>query len=397
MDETDRKEKRDKDKKSKKEKKDKKDKREKKEKKRTRESSSESASSDASEDLRRRARFAPAVIPPPPPVVLPSSAEQAFPQHPVPHVSGPVYAVPPPAGFSQHVMPVAAVPVPMAAPVVPPRPAFVPPPVPQAPPPPQAPTQPPPVVHKVYVGNINFAYDEHAIRETFESRFGSVRNVELKFDFQTNHHRGFAFVEFEDAAGVQRALDAPPGSVQFGGKAVRINRPTEAQRNGQGVGSTQPQVNVLPQVYLGKLDSTIDARSSQSMMEKLAAKAGIAMPTTMAPPAAAPAPARPPPSSTRFVAITNMIAPDGEVDDDLENDVRSECERKCGPVVAVHIYQEESASGHREASVLVEFGNDNDAKKCVALMNARSFAGRRLGCGFVETSTYFDIVRALHR
>jgi HIV Tat-specific factor 1 len=54
-------------------------------------------------------------------------------------------------------------------------------------------------------------------------------------------------------------------------------------------------------------------------------------------------------------------------------DVREECMEKCGPVKKVDVYD-----NNPEGVALVHFGDFESADKCVALMNGRFFAGRKL-------------------
>ena len=50
------------------------------------------------------------------------------------------------------------------------------------------------------------------------------------------------------------------------------------------------------------------------------------------------------PKATRVALLTNMVGP-GEVDDDLEDEVADECEKKYGEVVRVVIYEVEEGGG----------------------------------------------------
>ena len=54
------------------------------------------------------------------------------------------------------------------------------------------------------------------------------------------------------------------------------------------------------------------------------------------------------PKATRVALLTNMVGP-GEVDDDLEDEVADECEKKYGEVVRVVIYEVEEL-GTKSAS-----------------------------------------------
>ena len=60
---------------------------------------------------------------------------------------------------------------------------------------------------KLYVGNLSFSTTEQELKETFE-KHGALASVKLVTDRETGRSRGFAFVEFEDAANAQGAQEA---------------------------------------------------------------------------------------------------------------------------------------------------------------------------------------------
>lgn len=87
----------------------------------------------------------------------------------------------------------------------------------------------------IFVGNLDFATTEAAIRSLFEA-YGAVDRVSLVTDRDTGRSRGFAFVEMTDEAEAERAISALNG-YNLGGRALNVNeaRP-RTNRGGGGFG-----------------------------------------------------------------------------------------------------------------------------------------------------------------
>ena len=58
---------------------------------------------------------------------------------------------------------------------------------------------------KVFVGGLAQECSQDDLRQYF-SQFGETERVQLKMDFQTGRSRGFAFVVFRDASGMEATL-----------------------------------------------------------------------------------------------------------------------------------------------------------------------------------------------
>jgi cold-inducible RNA-binding protein len=84
---------------------------------------------------------------------------------------------------------------------------------------------------KLYVGNLPFSTDEDELRELFEPH-GALASVSVIMDRETGRPRGFAFVEFEDSAGAEKARQALDGR-ELGGRTMRVS---EANERGPGGG-----------------------------------------------------------------------------------------------------------------------------------------------------------------
>ena len=84
----------------------------------------------------------------------------------------------------------------------------------------------------IYVGNIAFTSTEDELRELF-ARHGAVRSVKLINDRVTGKPRGFGFVEMEDEAGANAAIEALNGA-EVGGRQLRVSAAREKERGDRG-------------------------------------------------------------------------------------------------------------------------------------------------------------------
>ncbi|MBJ22529.1 MAG: RNA-binding protein [bacterium] len=83
---------------------------------------------------------------------------------------------------------------------------------------------------RVYIGNLPFSLTEEELRETFE-RHGAVTAVDIITDRESGRPRGFAFVEMEDPAAADAAIEFLDGS-ELGGRNLRVNEAQERRGGG---------------------------------------------------------------------------------------------------------------------------------------------------------------------
>lgn len=86
-------------------------------------------------------------------------------------------------------------------------------------------------------------------------------------------------------------------------------------------------------------------------------------------------------SPSKVVLLRNMVGP-GEVDDDLEPEVKDECNTKYGDVTKVVIHEVLDAQPEEAVRIFVEFKRIESAIKAVVDLNGRFFGGRQVKAGF---------------
>ncbi|XP_043915845.1 peptidyl-prolyl cis-trans isomerase E [Protopterus annectens] len=73
----------------------------------------------------------------------------------------------------------------------------------------------------VYVGGLAEEVDEKVLHAAFIP-FGDIMDIQIPLDYETEKHRGFAFVEFENAEDAAAAIDNMNESELFG-RTIRVN------------------------------------------------------------------------------------------------------------------------------------------------------------------------------
>lgn len=86
----------------------------------------------------------------------------------------------------------------------------------------------------IFVGNLSYGTTEQELRTLFEN-YGAVERVSIITDRDTGRSRGFAFVEMNDNAEADRAIEALNG-YQVSGRALNVNeaRPRSERPPGGG-------------------------------------------------------------------------------------------------------------------------------------------------------------------
>uniref|UniRef100_A0A914V1F2 RRM domain-containing protein n=1 Tax=Plectus sambesii TaxID=2011161 RepID=A0A914V1F2_9BILA len=75
--------------------------------------------------------------------------------------------------------------------------------------------------YSLFVGNLPYQTTEDELGNFF-SRAGNVVNIRIVSDRDTGRPKGFAFCEFDDEQGAQRAIDTLDGT-EFNGRSIRVN------------------------------------------------------------------------------------------------------------------------------------------------------------------------------
>ncbi|EDV45013.1 uncharacterized protein Dere_GG11065 [Drosophila erecta] len=86
-------------------------------------------------------------------------------------------------------------------------------------------------------------------------------------------------------------------------------------------------------------------------------------------------------SPSKVVLLRNMVGP-GDVDEELEPEVKDECNTKYGEVNSVIIHESFGTVPEDAVKIFVEFRRIESAIKAVVDLNGRFFGGRQVRAGF---------------
>ncbi|XP_055546729.1 splicing factor 45 [Wyeomyia smithii] len=92
-------------------------------------------------------------------------------------------------------------------------------------------------------------------------------------------------------------------------------------------------------------------------------------------------------SPSKVVLLRNMVGP-GDVDDELEPEVKDECNTKYGDVVTVVIHEVPNVVPEEAVRIFVEFKRMESAIKAVVDLNGRFFGGRQVRAGFYNQEKF---------
>ncbi|XP_049878039.1 splicing factor 45 [Pectinophora gossypiella] len=95
-------------------------------------------------------------------------------------------------------------------------------------------------------------------------------------------------------------------------------------------------------------------------------------------------------SPSKVVLLRNMVGP-GDVDEELEPEVKDECNTKYGEVVRVMIYEIPNVQSEEAVRIFVEFKRIESAIKAVVDLNGRFFGGRQVKAGFYDVEKFASL------
>ncbi len=86
----------------------------------------------------------------------------------------------------------------------------------------------------IYIGNLSFQAEQEDLVHLF-SQYGEIKQCSLPLDRETGRKRGFAFVEMNNDADEQKAIDDLQ-DVEWMGRMIRVNKATPRERPSGGRG-----------------------------------------------------------------------------------------------------------------------------------------------------------------
>lgn len=93
-------------------------------------------------------------------------------------------------------------------------------------------------MNQIYIGNLAYSTKENELRTLFAD-CGTVTDARIIRDKRTRRSRGYAFVEFKDAADAERAISACDGQ-EFKGRQLRVSLAKPDARNDEPTSERSP-------------------------------------------------------------------------------------------------------------------------------------------------------------
>jgi RNA recognition motif-containing protein len=85
----------------------------------------------------------------------------------------------------------------------------------------------------IYISNLSYGVNDGDLKELFEE-YGAVSSAKVITDKMSGKSRGFGFVEMEDSAQAQKAIDAL-NQCEYDGKVISVNvAKPKTERTGSG-------------------------------------------------------------------------------------------------------------------------------------------------------------------
>ncbi|MCG5061360.1 MAG: RNA-binding protein [Limnoraphis sp. WC205] len=86
----------------------------------------------------------------------------------------------------------------------------------------------------VYIGNLSYDVSEEDLKSVF-AEYGTVRRVQIPTDRETGRPRGFAFVEMDNDAEEDAAIEQLDGA-EWMGRDLKVNKAKPRENNNRGGG-----------------------------------------------------------------------------------------------------------------------------------------------------------------
>ena len=84
----------------------------------------------------------------------------------------------------------------------------------------------------IFVGNIDFKLTEDDLRATFQA-YGNVESARIVNDRNTDHPKGFGFVEMPNNEEALKAIEALNGT-ELGGRTIAVNESRPKPKHNKG-------------------------------------------------------------------------------------------------------------------------------------------------------------------
>lgn len=118
---------------------------------------------------------------------------------------------------------------------------------------------------RVYIGAINFEIKEETIRDAFHP-FGPMRTMSMPYDHVGNHHKGFAFIEYETPEAAAICIDQMNGIV-IQGYTLKVGRPTNMPQAQLIIDSIIEESKKYRRIYVAGIHQDLSEQDIRTVFE----------------------------------------------------------------------------------------------------------------------------------
>jgi len=242
----------------------------------------------------------------------------------------------------------------------------------------------PPPPCRIYIGSIRWDVSETDIRNIF-SAFGPIKSLNLVPNTENGKHKGYGFIEYMSPQSAEVAIAKMNGAI-VAGRAIKVGMASGITVSTFPLaslfgGTTAPSfldstisasvnaaIAMATKVSSGTNQDSISAEENltisgpqqRAMIMQILARDSMKVPTL-----------------PRTMVLRNMVSP-GDVDEELKEDVSSECS-KFGLIENVVIHEQPPENGLAAVvKIFVTYKGSESTTIAISAMNGRWFGGRQV-------------------
>lgn len=213
---------------------------------------------------------------------------------------------------------------------------------------------------RIVITGVPREFESKDVKMVFQA-FGMVRSCDLLPSMiEPRLHCGTGIVEFATESAAQEAVQAMHGS-RLGGSPLQVQRGSTVVSSG----AIEPALPMARGTDVGQVVAAAAAAPRGPQPDRTSAKTGVA--------------------ASRVLLLENLVAR-GEVDADLEEEVRGECGR-FGKVVQVRVHE---GKGSEDVRVFVHFREKAACDEAQAAMHNRWFGGRQVRAAAYDEEAFLE-------
>ena len=117
---------------------------------------------------------------------------------------------------------------------------------------------------RIYIGSINFIIKEEEVRQAFLP-FGPIKSMTMPFDSVNNHHKGFAFLEYETPEAAFLSLELN-GKI-ISGYSIKVGRPSNMPQAQPAIDKIVEESKAYNRIYISGIHAELNESDIKAVFE----------------------------------------------------------------------------------------------------------------------------------